>query len=46
MEKNLVIEFDEELYNKNIEENEYPEQGEFGGLSEEDIEELKKEGLL
>lgn len=46
MEKNLVIEFDEELYNKNIEENNFPETHEFGGLSEEDIEELKKEGLM
>lgn len=46
MENNHVIEFDEELYYKNIEENEYPEQGEFGGLSEYDLKELKKEGLM
>ncbi len=46
MEVNHVIEFDEELYKKNIVENQYPEDDELDGLSKEDIEELKKEGLM
>lgn len=46
MEVNHVIEFDEELYKKNIAENNYPETEEFGGLSAEDFEELKKEGMI
>lgn len=45
MEVNHVIEFDEELYKKNLEDNSF-EEGELGGLSEEDIEDLKKEGLI
>mgnify|MGYP000676662301 CR=1 FL=1 len=47
MEQNVhTIEFDEELYNKNISEKTYPEDDGFNGLSEEDKEELKKQGLL
>lgn len=46
MEVNHIIEFDEELYKKNLEDNRFYEEGELGGLSEEDIEDLKKEGLI
>ncbi len=41
-----VIEFDEELYKKNLEDNDFPKDTELDGLSKEDIEELKKEGLM
>lgn len=38
--------FDEQLYQKNIEENEYPDEGKFEGLSEECIQKLREDGLL
>lgn len=41
-----VIEFDEGLYKKNLEDNDFPKDTELDGLSKEDIEELKKEGLM
>lgn len=46
MEVNHTIEFNEELYKKNVKDNKFPESDKYEGLSKEDIEELKKEGLL
>lgn len=46
MEVNHVIEFDEELYKENLEKNHFHDTDEFGGLSDEDLEQLKKEGIV
>lgn len=46
MEVNHVIEFDEDLYAKNLADNSYPDASEYGGLASEDFEDLKKEGLI
>lgn len=43
---NGTFTFDKNLYEKNIAEHEFPEETEFEGLSEEDIAQLKKEGIL
>lgn len=42
---NGTIIFDEELYKINIEENDFPDDGS-AGLSEEDLKELKENGLI
>ena len=46
MEVNCVIEFNEDLYTKNLADNNYPDASEYGGLASEDFEDLKKEGLI
>ncbi|MDY5478996.1 MAG: hypothetical protein SPG13_00895 [Peptostreptococcus porci] len=46
MEVNHTIVFDEELYKENLEKNHFHDTDEFGGLSDEDLEQLKKEGRL
>lgn len=43
---NGTIVFDEELFKKNVDENIFPEENNYGGLSKEDLEQLKKEGLI
>jgi hypothetical protein len=46
MEEIKVNIFDEELYKKNLEENDFNDEGTYGNLSEEDIQKLKEEGLI
>lgn len=43
---NGTIIFDEELYKENLEKNSFNNIDEYGGLSKEDLEQLKKEGLI
>lgn len=45
-DNNGVIIFDEELYKLNLEENNFDKEGEQVGPSPEDLEQLKKDGLL
>lgn len=46
MEEIKVNIFDEELYKKNLEENDFNDEGVYENLSEEDIQKLKEEGLI
>lgn len=46
MEEIKVNVFDKELYKKNLEENDFPSEGDFENLSKEDIDRLKEEGLI
>lgn len=43
---NKIVIFDEELYQKNLRENNFKQTHPTGGLSQEDIEKLKKDGLM
>ena len=45
-DNNGTIIFDEELYKQNLEENTFDKKEEQVGPSPEDIEQLKKEGLM